>query len=194
MKLNKKIFFILLLLALIIPQAAFATDEGNSNLNDNLALESTDLNLCSSSVDDSINANDMDENGLLDEVSNYYSNGDSGLDALDSNLNLDDSSSISASDSNSKNSNANNIEDNTCFVSENIESQFEKLNLNELEELNLIGAECSDMDSDIIDESCYYEGDSENTLKEEPEFNVFIISDTTGNNLFDAVACEILGN
>ena len=193
MKLNKKIFFILLLLALIIPQTAFAIDD-NSNLNGNLALESTDLNLCSSSVDDSINANDMDENGLLDEVSNGYSNGDSSLDAFDSNLNLDDSSSISASDSNSKNSNANNMEDNTYFVSENIESQFEKLNLNDLEELNLIGAECSDMDSDIIDESCCYDGISENTLNEGPEFNVFIISDTTGNNLFDAVACEILGN
>ena len=119
MKLNKKIFFILLLLALIIPQTAFAIDD-NSNLNGNLALESTDLNLCSSSVDDSINANDMDENGLLEEVSNGYSNGDSSLDAFDSNLNLDDSSSISASDSNSKNSNANNMEDNTYFVSENI--------------------------------------------------------------------------
>ncbi len=186
MKFNKKILFVLILLALILPQGAFALNEGNQNVNSTLTEANGDLDLYSCSVDDAIDSNDMkNENNLLDCL---------GSDCLDdeSNLNLEGSSSYALSNSDSQNSDAKDIKGNSYFVSENIEDQLEKADLNGLGELNLLNEKCSDTDHGSIDDVLQFTENSEDSLRDENELNVFIISDTTGNNLFDNVACEIL--
>ena len=117
-------------------------------------------------------------------------------DCLDdeSNLNLEGFSSYALSNSDSQNSDAKDIKGNSYFVSENIEDQLEKADLNGLGELNLLNEKCSDTDYGSIDDILQFNENSEDSLKDENELNVFIISDTTGNNLFDNVACEILEN
>ena len=112
MKFNKKILFVLILLALILPQGAFALNEDNHNVNSTLTEVNGDLDLYSFSVDDSIGRNDMkNENDLLDGL---------GSDCLDdeSNLNLEGFSSYVLSNSDSQNSDAKDIKGNSYFVSE----------------------------------------------------------------------------
>ncbi|ADC47897.1 magnesium chelatase H subunit BchH [Methanobrevibacter ruminantium M1] len=50
------------------------------------------------------------------------------------------------------------------------------------------------LNQDVQNDDSLNKNDLKSPLSDENTFNIFIISDNTGNNLFDAVACEILDN
>ena len=172
MKFNKKIFLVFLLLVLILPQAISASSDTDLDINNDLTIDASYQNL-DDPIDDSID-------DFISDSSNYEND--------NSNLNRN---------------NEDISENNPYLVSEKIDNRLS----NDEEELSNGGLNSVDLESngndvlnsidldsidDYMAESDLDLIDSSNVLKDENTYNIFIISDTTGNNLFDAVSCEIL--
>ena len=195
MKLNKKIFLIfLILLALIIPQNICA--DADMDLSD---VNGTDMMIgdnCNLKLNDNnpISHENIGNSNSINEIGNIK-NGISS-DRVGSDLALGSSEST--------------LDDESYFVSDNINSLGYK---NSEESLSNDGYTRNNMLNKLIvadDESCLVinahlaisddESDLlinsplKNSLREGTSYNIFIISDTVGNNLFDSAACEILDN
>lgn len=186
MKLNKRIFLIsLILLILIIPQSTSAdnmdlTDANGLGDNSNLKLNvigPTDQNIGDfnsineiGDVEDGISSYKLEAN--LGESSKEYSTQNLGSD-------LDIKSSVSSA-----------LDDESYLVSDNNNS------LGDESSEELIDDDSNDMKIEelVFDEEADLEIDNplKNSLKDVDSYNVFIVSDTVGNNLFDTAACEIL--
>ena len=195
MKINKKIFLVFLLLVLIVPQAISAGDIDNDLTEDNsdLVLDNHNLGTIGNSHNDSIaSSNDYlsssgnDDGNNLEMIGNDIAEDDGLSSDYKGNLRSAEASSDICSDSM--------VEDDPYIVSENIEDQ-----LNDNDELDVIGLNSIDLESDddmnVDDEQISDSIPLESSiLGDDSIFNIFIISDTSGNNLFDTVACEILEN
>ncbi len=151
MKLNKKVFFLLILLILLIPQAVSAVENNDISDSLNLTDENCDLSVSQDNLicGDILEKNNINKNYISDKIGEESSDSpnyclENDISSPDADLNLDD----------------------TYLVSDN-----------------------NNLNSDSV-----IEKDSKNQLNDDSSFNVFIVSDNTGNNLFDAVACEILDN
>ena len=195
MKLNKKIFLIfLILLALIIPQNICA--DADMDLSD---VNGTDMMIgdnCNLKLNDNnpISHENIGNSNSINEIGNIK-NGISS-DRVGSDLALGSSEST--------------LDDESYFVSDNINSlgyknseeslsndgytrnnMLNKLIVADDESGLVINAHLaiSDDESDLLINSPL-----KNSLREGTSYNIFIISDTVGNNLFDSAACEILDN
>ena len=206
MKFNKKILLLFLLLFLIVPQAISAEDMEHSDIGSNstadisnLGIGSNDYAFLSDSIGSNLDNKDANKD-ISDKVSNDISNNDYSV--------------YEISESNLANLS---LKNNTYLVSENNQDDLSNLDLSNLDlnslglsnldlsnlDLNSLGLSSLDLNNSDLNleeniQDCELNDDSfireeiKNSLREKSTYNVFIISDNTGNNLFDAVACEIL--
>ena len=185
MNFNKKIFLVFLLLIIIVPQAVSASSD--TNINSNLSIDNSNqyLNDSFSSVSPV-----SDTNGDSDSVS-VSSVSDSNNHKNKLNQEIGEDLEIS-------NDNGNINDNDQYLVSENPKNQF----LDDEQEITIMELDPLDSDTlndeiDISDLDCDDSNlveSSKVSLNDGSTFNIFIVSDNTGNNLFDEVACEILDN
>ena len=181
MKLNKKVFLVfLILLILIIPQNISA--DGNVDLSDangtnEVMGDNSNLTLNDNAPINHGNVGNLHLINGIGDIKNGISSDRVGSD-------LEEGSSQSVT-----------LDDDSYFVSDNINSLEPKAS-----EESFINGEYTR--NDMLDEMFISCDDSDllndatlkNSLKEDSSYNIFIISDTVGNNLFDSAACEILDN
>ncbi|MBO7519064.1 MAG: cobaltochelatase subunit CobN, partial [Methanobrevibacter sp.] len=184
MKFNKKIFLVFLLLILIVPQGVSASSDAMLDDGNDLTIGSyhqdTVRSISDGSSDGSIyNSIDFSIDDHISD-SNYF------VEDIGSDRNNEDIS-----------------ENNPYLVSENIDNRLsnDELSndgLNSIERGSGSDSVLNSIDLGSIDDTVVNADlnliESSNVLKDENTFNIFIISDNTGNNLFDAVSCEILDN
>ena len=218
MNFNKNMIFLFLLLCLLIPQGIYAEDGNDlTDISSNFTADALNLELSTpyneilsyGSGSNSLSSNQISSNSIdLNDSDNGYN---------DKKGNTDLDNFYEVSDDSSKLSSKNNA----YMVSENNDlNLIENLNLKEmgkdgindsnpaqdvsLNDLDLLPQDGISDDSDILanedivinstESGLLIKTDLKNPLTDKSTFNVFIISDNTGNNLFDAVACEILDN
>ena len=186
MELNKKFFLMfLILLIFIIPQTICAEDkiDLSDSISDNMIVDDSNLKL---NAHDLSNQDDADALNSIDGIGDV-NNGDSskkhaaslGDSSLGSYLADNDDLELCSTESSA-------LEDDIYFVSDNDNSLEDKLS----EELNddeyssnmLVETIISNEDDDLS-----INNPLKNTLKDDNSYNIFIISDTAGNNLFDSI-------
>ena len=132
--------------------------------------------------------NPLDANDDL-RIDSLYQDIDDSIceDSIDDSL---DSSYYEEDNSNSDRNNENISENNPYLVSENVDDR-----LSSDDELSDDGSNSFDLESDRDSVLSSMGLESVNDVlvgSDSNAYNIFIISDTSGNNLFDTVACEIL--
>lgn len=202
MKLNKKFVLIfLILLIFIIPQSICASDNSLSDFNgtnsitgDNSNLKLADFNQNQDNLNSINEIDDIGDGISSDKLAANLGESSNGLKAnlgesLD-NPRTDLGESLDNPCTDSGLGSAESLDDESYFVSDNCNSFeneiSEELSNDEFPINNMLDEEIISDEDDLIDTPL------KNTLGDDESYNIFIISDTVGNNLFDTVACEIL--
>ncbi len=189
MKLNKILFLFLIsliLFILIIPQSISASDEidlidptnSNNVIGDGFNLKLDQNQLGDSNIGDSDSINERDD--IKDGISS---------DKIGNNLEMDAKSNLGSSSIDS------NLNDVNYYVSENNDDSLKDRTFEEVLNDELLGTPM--LDEDVIsdaDSDLAINASLKDSLKDGNSYNIFIVSDTVGNNLFDTAACEILGD
>ena len=171
MKLNKSLFLtFLIILILIIPNAIYANEVDLGVNNYNMMEDDSNLML----NQDNSSGHDLNSINGIGDVKNEISSAvdDNSLEPYSRGSSTLEEKDYLVSD------NSNSSEDITSEESFN----EEKFSNNMLDEEIITDDECDFLSNISL----------KNSLKDGSSYNIFIISDTVGNNLFDAAACEIL--